>query len=120
MLSRKRAENVRPSGTGGEGGIRTHGRLAPTAVFKTAALNHSATSPGGIQLRKGHTLCKLCDPGAACLRKASKFQCGVHHSGRPLIGWAAAPRYLNECRVKARDRGARYGRGCAYHGDVSA
>ncbi len=30
---------------GGEGGIRTHGELAPTAVFKTAALNHSATSP---------------------------------------------------------------------------
>src|SRR5690606_20542174 len=31
--------------TGGEGGIRTHGALAGTAVFKTAALNHSATSP---------------------------------------------------------------------------
>src|SRR5688572_29585640 len=31
--------------SGGEGGIRTHGELAPTAVFKTAALNHSATSP---------------------------------------------------------------------------
>ena len=30
---------------GGEGGIRTHGGLPPTAVFKTAALNHSATSP---------------------------------------------------------------------------
>ena len=30
---------------GGEGGIRTHGGLAPTAVFKTAALNHSAISP---------------------------------------------------------------------------
>ena len=30
---------------GGQGGIRTHGELAPTAVFKTAALNHSATCP---------------------------------------------------------------------------
>jgi hypothetical protein len=30
---------------GGGGGIRTHGGLAPTAVFKTAALNHSATPP---------------------------------------------------------------------------
>ena len=30
---------------GGWGGIRTHGGLAPTAVFKTAALNHSATHP---------------------------------------------------------------------------
>jgi hypothetical protein len=32
-------------GSGGGGGIRTHGGLAPTAVFKTAALNHSATPP---------------------------------------------------------------------------
>jgi hypothetical protein len=31
--------------SGGESGIRTHGRLTPTAVFKTAALNHSAISP---------------------------------------------------------------------------
>src|SRR4051794_41210474 len=38
----------RPSG--GEGGIRTHGGLAPTAVFKTAALNHSATSPNLVLL----------------------------------------------------------------------
>ena len=30
---------------GGWGEIRTHGELAPTAVFKTAALNHSATHP---------------------------------------------------------------------------
>ncbi len=29
----------------GWGGIRTHGGLAPTAVFKTAALNRSATHP---------------------------------------------------------------------------
>src|SRR5688500_5850802 len=31
--------------TGGWGGIRTHGGREPTAVFKTAALNHSATHP---------------------------------------------------------------------------
>lgn len=30
---------------GGEGGIRTHGALSDTAVFKTAALDHYATSP---------------------------------------------------------------------------
>src|SRR5437588_11022623 len=30
---------------GGGGGIRTHGTLAGTAVFKTAALNHSTTPP---------------------------------------------------------------------------
>ena len=29
-----------------EGGIRTHGALADTLVFKTRALNHSTTPPG--------------------------------------------------------------------------
>jgi hypothetical protein len=32
-------------GFGGRGGIRTHGTLAGTPVFKTGALNHSATLP---------------------------------------------------------------------------
>jgi membrane-bound lytic murein transglycosylase B len=30
---------------GGQGGIRTHGGVSPTTVFKTVALNHSATCP---------------------------------------------------------------------------
>ena len=30
---------------GGEGGIRTHGGLSPSLVFKTSAFNSSATSP---------------------------------------------------------------------------
>ena len=34
--------------TGGWGGIRTHGELAPTPVFKTGALNRSATHPGAL------------------------------------------------------------------------
>ena len=38
------------NGNGGQGGIRTHGELAPTAVFKTAALNHSATCPHGADI----------------------------------------------------------------------
>lgn len=38
-------ERVRQTTTGGQGEIRTHGTLARTAVFKTAALNHSATYP---------------------------------------------------------------------------
>ena len=33
-------------GNGG-GGIRTHGALADTLVFKTRALNHSTTPPEG-------------------------------------------------------------------------
>ncbi len=32
--------------SGGEGGIRTHGGIATTPVFKTGAFDHSATSPG--------------------------------------------------------------------------
>src|SRR5436309_10357024 len=41
----RRESEMRGTETGGRGGIRTHGRLAPTPVFKTGALNHSATSP---------------------------------------------------------------------------
>jgi hypothetical protein len=50
MVVRRRIEKYQLKQThkkrnGGEGGIRTHGTLSRTAVFKTAALNHSATSP---------------------------------------------------------------------------
>ena len=38
-------ENNGEQCTGGRGGIRTHGTLAGTPVFKTGALNHSATLP---------------------------------------------------------------------------
>ena len=31
--------------SGGRGGIRTPGGVAPTPVFKTGAFNHSATRP---------------------------------------------------------------------------
>jgi hypothetical protein len=31
--------------SGGEGGIRTHGRRKPTTVFETATIDHSVTSP---------------------------------------------------------------------------
>ena len=34
---------------GGEGGIRTPGTLSGTPVFKTGAINHSATSPAGFR-----------------------------------------------------------------------
>jgi hypothetical protein len=33
---------------GGEGGIRTPGGLAPPTVFKTVAIDHSATSPNRV------------------------------------------------------------------------
>jgi hypothetical protein len=44
---------------GGEGGIRTHGRLAPTEVFKTSALSHSATSPNKFQTKVGTRLARV-------------------------------------------------------------
>ena len=37
---------------GGEGGIRTHGRVAPSPVFKTGAFNRSATSPFSVTIMK--------------------------------------------------------------------
>ena len=43
-----RAESAARMETGGEGGIRTHGRLAPTSVFETDAIDHSATSPQAV------------------------------------------------------------------------
>jgi hypothetical protein len=44
--------------SGGRGGIRTHGTLAGTPVFKTGALNHSATLPNANFMREGVTDCK--------------------------------------------------------------
>ncbi len=40
---------------GGGGGIRTHGALADTSVFKTDAFGHSATPPIGTQYAKRNT-----------------------------------------------------------------
>ena len=37
---------------GGRGGIRTHERLSPLAVFKTAAINRSATLPRSLIVRQ--------------------------------------------------------------------
>ena len=45
-VSQKHKLNLIVYKNGGEGGIRTHGTVAGTLVFKTRALNHSTTSPG--------------------------------------------------------------------------
>jgi hypothetical protein len=34
---------------GGEGGIRTHGRISPTHAFQACSLNRSDTSPLALQ-----------------------------------------------------------------------
>ena len=45
LVSQKHKLNLIVYKYGGEGGIRTHGTVAGTLVFKTRALNHSTTSP---------------------------------------------------------------------------
>ena len=47
---------------GGEEGIRTPGSLSTSTVFKTAALNHSATSPFGCRARARPATCTYCSP----------------------------------------------------------
>ena len=39
-------DTIRDDYSNGGGGIRTHGALADTLVFKTRALNHSPPPPG--------------------------------------------------------------------------
>ena len=51
-ILRRQANHQRRVAAGGGGGIRTHGTLAGTAVFKTAALNHSTTPPGRLEIRR--------------------------------------------------------------------
>jgi hypothetical protein len=41
----KAAERMKIRLFGGSGEIRTHGRVTPSSVFKTGALNRSATLP---------------------------------------------------------------------------
>ena len=48
LVSQKHKLNLFVYKYGGEGGIRTHGTVAGTLVFKTRALNHSTTSPDGL------------------------------------------------------------------------
>jgi DNA-binding transcriptional LysR family regulator len=48
IMGSKRNPNLGGDRNGGWGGIRTHGELAPTPVFKTGALNRSATHPSQI------------------------------------------------------------------------
>ena len=58
---------------GGRGGIRTHGTLAGTPVFKTGALNHSATLPSlrhqslsGRKIKNGMATGPKLDPTSPC------------------------------------------------------
>src|SRR3989339_1348074 len=73
----------------GEGEIRTHGGVAPTTVFKTAAFNHSATSPRIIM--KPISGYEQFFPPAAGLRSLTCLPLGRHS----LRDTAAFPAFLN-------------------------
>src|SRR5882757_9330204 len=65
---------------GGRGGIRTHGTLAGTPVFKTGALNHSATLPNANLMREGVADCKR------------RLGPRAHEGGRPTRATIPSPR----------------------------
>lgn len=56
---------VRKKDDGGWGGIRTHGRLSPTPVFKTGALNRSATHPASALCAMARNLARVFADGGA-------------------------------------------------------
>ena len=48
MRQTDRPTRIQADLSGGESGIRTHGDIAATAVFKTTTFNHSVISPTGV------------------------------------------------------------------------
>ncbi len=85
---------------GGRGGIRTHGTLARTAVFKTAALNHSATLPhvGTLSPQLGYAVKRTSSRPAR-----SWMNC---HATRP----ERAPRVTDHSTAAARSASGSMGR----------
>ncbi len=81
---------------GGEGGIRTHGKLAPTPDFESGTFDHSATSPGYCELR-GREAARSVAQGSR-RRKASARFLRVRRRGarrRPSTGAALPARRPN-------------------------
>src|SRR5580704_19427479 len=84
--------------TGGRGGIRTHGALAGTPVFKTGALNHSATLPwlrhqslSGGKIKNRSTTGPNLDPipkpqGLRSVGRAGQARSWAGLPGRLLVG----------------------------------
>src|ERR1043166_1259579 len=68
----------KPSDSGGWGEIRTHGTLAGTPVFKTGALNHSATHPTHSDLSP--VILQLSERRELLLRHRG----AVHRIGQPV------------------------------------
>ena len=50
-------DSLKTQSGGGEGGIRTPGKVAPTHAFQACSLNHSDTSPGRVRITKWRANC---------------------------------------------------------------
>ncbi len=79
--------------TGGESGIRTHGRFDPSPVFKTGALNRSAISPMLLRVTAEGVGCHAGDPpragGPGCGR--TNILCGPLSQDRSRARILACP-----------------------------
>ena len=64
---------------GGEGGIRTHGRVSPTHAFQACSLSHSDTSPGYISKKNRHAGALA---EARILQESTKLRTGVRAARR--------------------------------------
>ena len=86
--------------SGGRSGIRTHGRLSPTSVFKTGALNHSATLP----LFGRRCRIRTCDP---LLPKQMRYQTALRSAvaEAPLATQALRPQRAKPCRAQRLKKG---------------
>ncbi len=100
---------------GGRGGIRTHGTLAGTPVFKTGALNHSATLPAQEFQSLSVGLARTqCERGPRCASIPSFWKKPSGEGAKALRTWCGGKRRrqlvlagIASSRHRCRDRSGR-------------
>ena len=127
--------NVREKEYGGEGGIRTHGRISPTHAFQACSLNRSDTSPrcainlaerlGSRSLQRDGSITYDCrtsadrsrrffaGEGQACCIGAAVRQVGDQALPCKICAWSRAFSHqvfelARRCAVRTQLRAARY------------
>ena len=75
-------EKLSARASGGGGGIRTHGGLSPTSVFKTGALNRSATPP------TARAYAGICDSERGLRRFPRRGDCCPFNLGKLRISYS--------------------------------
>ena len=113
-------ENAFARASGGGGGIRTHGTLSRTPVFKTGAFDHSATPPrrfSGYSASRGLASARrsehagLAPKGFSCLARNGRlaaigaqapFDRATHSAGRRFVTRAAGHGAGGEARWQER------------------